>query len=369
MIGIFVSVRSEVSIARLKERIAARIDQPAAGMIKAKEQEMVQDMRAAPTVRRDRPLPARRTAGQFLNEGWIHVERSTFQRADSYATENFLEFPGGFIEVRQFHWDRPLENVWTTNRRCYLLNMSLGADAAAEGMNLSAGRHRDPIAMGRMFMIPPGQTMQCRSTRGKSRSIRCVLDAALLESFLADQPGWEWDDRRLHQSLHLHSDQIEWLIRRMYREIRNPDFATPQVVESLAKQLAAEIVRKFELRRADRDYRVGGLAPWRMRLIGNRLRTGQAPPDLAELATLCDMTVRHLGRAFRTETGQTIGKYIESVMVMRANGMLVAGHAVRDVAASLGYSTSGGFATAFRRATGLLPSEVKPGGGQGGIGH
>jgi AraC family transcriptional regulator len=212
-----------------------------------------------------------------------------------------------------------------------------------------------------MFMVPPGQTMQCSARRGKSRSIRCALDATLIESYLGDRPKWEWDDGRLQESLHLRSGEIEWLVRRMYREIQQPDFATVRVVESLAQQLAVEIVRKFRLRDVE-DYHVGGLAPWRMRLIRERLQSRQTPPDLTELADMCDMTVRHLSRAFRTETGQTIGKHIEAVMLTRANAMLAAGQAVQEVAAALGYSKSGSFAAAFRRATGLLPSEVKPGG-------
>lgn len=312
------------------------------------------------TERADALASMKRGVARNLNDGWIDVERSTLQRVDRYTTENVLEFPGGFVEVRQISWDQPLENVWTTTDRCYLVNMSLGAQSQAAATNLSARGQRDPMAMGRMFMVPPGQTMQCSARRGKSRSIRCAIDATLLESFLDDQPLWRWDDRLLEQSLHLHSGQIEWLVRRMYREMQEPDFATVRVVQSLAQQLAVEIVRKFQLRRDD-AYRSGGLAPWRMRLIHDRVHAQAAAPGLHELAEICDLTVRHLSRAFRTETGQTIGKYIEGAMVSRANAMLAKGVAVQEVARALGYSKSGSFATAFRRATGLLPSDVKPG--------
>jgi AraC-like DNA-binding protein len=73
------------------------------------------------------------------------------------------------------------------------------------------------------------------------------------------------------------------------------------------------------------------------------------------------MTVRHLSRAFRTETGQTLGRYIESVMVERAKALLLEGAPVRDVAESIGYATASSFTSAFRRATGLLPSDIKTG--------
>ena len=156
--------------------------------------------------------------------------------------------------------------------------------------------------------------------------------------------------------------EIQWLLRRMYREVQEPDFATIEVLETLAKQIAVEIVRKFGLRAEGRNRHSGGLAPWRMRLIDERLRSEAPLPDLEEVAALCDITVRHLTRAFRTETGQTLGRYIEGVMVERARTMLQARAPVAEVARMLGYSHSGAFASAFRRATGVRPSEVRTGG-------
>jgi AraC family transcriptional regulator len=209
-----------------------------------------------------------------------------------------------------------------------------------------------------MMLVPPEQALQMNSIKGESRSIRCMLDAELFESFLADAPRWRDNDSSLHAALNISGGQIEWLLRRMYRELRQPDFATTQVVEALAKQLTVEIIRALKLRREVPADHVGGLAPWHLRLIRQRLSSEDALPNLDELANLCDMTVRHLSRAFRSETGQTIGKHIEAAMVDRANHMLGSGNSVRKVSLALGYATSGSFAAAFRRATGLLPSEV-----------
>lgn len=295
-----------------------------------------------------------------LNEGWLHVERSMSDKLDTYVTENALAFSGGWVEVRQYSWLEPTDNIWTTDPRCYLLNMSLvNRETPTVASNLTMPKAGGET-VGRTFMVPPDQTMQCQATeKGQTRSIRCAIDADLVDSFLGDTPARAWRDVPLKDSLHLGGGQIEWLLRRMYREVQEPDFATVPVVEALAKQLAVEIVRKFKLRSADPTYHVGGLAPWRMRLIRERLHAIEPPPSLSELAELCDMTVRHLSRAFRTETGQTLGRYIETAMVERANAMLLSGASVGDVALSLGYSRSGSFASAFRRATGLLPSEIK----------
>ncbi len=294
-----------------------------------------------------------------LYDGWLNVEQSRLREMDNYVTEDILSFRGGWVEARQFSWSNPLESVFTTTSRCYMMNLSLsGRLTGATAKNLHARRRNDSETLGRMMLVPPEQTLQMKSIEGYSRSIRCVLDAELFESFLADAPCWSGNDRSLHAALNISGGQIEWLLRRMYRELRHPDFATTQVIEALAKQLTVEIIRALDLRREDSAEHVGGLAPWHLRLIRQRLASEDALPNLEELANLCDMTVRHLSRAFRGETGKTIGKHIEIAMVDRANRMFEGGSSVREVALALGYASSGSFAAAFRRATGVLPSEV-----------
>ncbi len=295
-----------------------------------------------------------------LNDGWLNVERSMYDRLDNYETENHHIFPGGWLEVRKYSWSQPIETIWTTGKRCYLISMSLaGHETASVVTNLRTGQCDAFEPTGRIFLVPPEQTMRCQSQRGQVRSMRCMLEAGLVESFLNAAPKCDWSRVPLHKAMHLGGGQIEWLLRRMYREVREPDFATVPVVETLAKQLAVEILRRFRPYCADQNRFVGGLSARHKRLIRERLHSSEPLPGREELALLCDVTVRHLSRAFRTDTGQTLGRYIDSVMVERAKALLLAGVSVRDVAASIGYATPGGFTSAFRRATGLLPSEIE----------
>ena len=312
-------------------------------------------------VRPDGGIPA---SGNFasvrtLYDGWLDVERSGMHAMDAYVTESLLSFQGGWVETRRFSWSRPLQSIYSTTSRCFLLNMSLtGCKTRGTARNLRAMHRHDAEPTGRLYMIPPEQTVEVSSLEGRSRSIRCVLDAALFDSFPTDLPDWSVDGSAIQAAFHIGGSQIEWSLRRIYREMREPDFATPQMVESLAKQLTAEIIRALGVHHGS-DHRAGGLAPWRLRLIRQRLWAEEPLPSVDELAALCDMTARHLGRAFRGETGQTIGRYIDATMVERANRMLGAGVSVSAVATSLGYSTSRSFAAAFRRTTGLLPKDVR----------
>jgi AraC-like DNA-binding protein len=294
-----------------------------------------------------------------LNAGWLRVERSMHDCIDVYETENHCVFSGGWLEVRRYRWSRPIDNLWSTEKRCYLITLPLaGSESASMITNLKTGECQAMEPSGQIHLVPPAQTMRCQSRKGQVRSMRCALDADMVESLLNGTSMWDWRHVPLQEEMRLGGGQIEWLLRRMYREISEPDFATGSMIEALARQLAAEILRRFQPHPAEQSGFIGGLSARHKRLIRERLHAARPLPDREELAHLCDMSVRHLSRAFRTATGQTLGRYIDSVMVERAKALLVTGAPVRDVAASIGYASACSFASAFRRATGVLPSEV-----------
>jgi AraC family transcriptional regulator len=292
-------------------------------------------------------------------DGWLKVERSMLHAADQYVTENMLCFPGGWIERRHIKCSRPVEGVCTTTSRCYLLNLSVsGWVMGGSAKSLPSGQRRDAETLGSVWLIPPEQTVQFNATEFQSRSIRCALDAKLFESLLGDAPRWDGKDDGSPAPCNISGGEIEWIVRRMDRELRNADFATLQLLEALAKQLAVEIIRTLKWRPETSIPSIAKIAPWRLRLIRNRIWSEKPLPDIEELAKLCDITVRHLSRTFRGETGMTLGEQIEIAMVDRAKTMLRRGMAVREVAKTLGYATSTTFASAFRRATGMRPSEI-----------
>jgi AraC family transcriptional regulator len=303
---------------------------------------------------------AKRGDAYDLYKGWLSVERSMYGQIDSYVTERLRVFSGGWIEIRSYRWSQPIEVIWSTERRCYLLAMSLaGHETATVVTDLKTGQEREFKSGAKMILVPPQQRLRCNSQEGQVRSLRCVLDARLVESLLNAIPMWDWGSVSLHRTHNTGGGRIEWLLRQMYREMIEPDFGTGPAIEALAKQLSVEILRKFRPRSAERIGFTGGLSPRYKRLIRERLAAREPLPNREELASLCGMTIRHLSRAFRTETGQTLGRYIDSIMVEKAIELLRADVSVREVSASLGYSTAGSFTTAFRRATGMLPREVK----------
>lgn len=292
--------------------------------------------------------------------GWLDVKRTMACVLDSYSTECLVDFEVGWAELRRFTWSEPVESVWHTGERCYFLSLSLdGVAAETDRRNMELALAL-PDGGRRVLLVPPEQTVRSVSPApGQRRSMRCLIDADFVESICTVKPSRE--ERAQLGAADFSGGAIEWLLLRMYREISHGETGMRIAVESIAREIAVEIVRAIERRRRSMRRRSGGLPSWRMRLIVERIYAEGPLPKVSDLATISGLTVRHLRRAFQTETGKSLGKFIAGAMTERASKMLESGVPVGAVAATLGYASSSSFAHAFHRETGILPSSVRDG--------
>jgi len=276
--------------------------------------------------------------------------------ATSYILENFLKLRLGCVEVRKYSWLEPIDDVWRADK--YVLDLSLSPrlrDAHASYENWGSNPTSEPI--GRILFVPTGYTLRSGCSSGTQRSMYCVLEAETIDDILGGTPSW--DEKALKDGLHLNGHEVEWLLLKMYRKTREGGFATNLIVESLMNMLAAELIRRFQVSPFQERSFAGGLPPWKMRLIRERAYASGPAPTLSELADLSGLTIRHLSRAFKEETGQTIGKFVESATIERARDLLANSKLpICEIAEVLGFSSSASFAYAFRRATGLRPGDI-----------
>jgi len=296
----------------------------------------------------------------YQPSGWVEIESSITQALGSYTTENSLKFNGGWIEVRHYHLLRPVEAVWSTSKSSYFLDICLAPTPESLGRLVSLPRLDDFESRGHIQIVPPGQKVHARTNGGNFRSMRCVLEAQFIDGLL-EQPAY-WCENSIRSAFKQSGGALEWLLMKIYQELKEPQFGTKTVVEAYARAIAVEVIRKFKLeqKNAPKPKRTGGLAPWRMKLLKQRIYAEQTPPSLDELADLCSINVRHLTRAFKEETGETLGKFVKSVVIERARTLLLESDLpIHKIAEMLGYSSSGSFAYTFRQATGLLPSDIE----------
>jgi AraC family transcriptional regulator len=166
-----------------------------------------------------------------------------------------------------------------------------------------------------------------------------------------------WTDRRLEASLDIASPTVRALLLRLGEELRHPGFASDALTELIAAQLAIELGRYCAS--ITHGPATGGLAPWRLRLIDERLSEVREAPTLAELARLCNLSVRQLTRGFRTSRGCSIGDYIANSRIDVAKQLLGSEESVKGIAYSMGFASPSGFSYAFRRATGETPRQFR----------
>jgi AraC family transcriptional regulator len=210
--------------------------------------------------------------------------------------------------------------------------------------------------LGPVWLLPPGETLQaCSDGNRRQRSLVCHVRSEQMRAWL--QRDLEWTDRRLAAILDIPDANIRGLLLRLAEEVRHPGFASEMLVELICAQIAIELGRYCAA--VIEGPMTGGLAPWRLRMIDERLREVQAAPTLAELAELCQLSVRQLTRGFRASRGCSIGDHVAHSRLEQAKQLLAGDQSVKAIAYSLGFSSPSSFSYAFRRLLGDTPRQFR----------
>jgi AraC family transcriptional regulator len=269
-----------------------------------------------------------------------------------------MRVPLAMTQLVRFHHTAPVDDI-LREEETYWLDLCLTPRPAnARGCYVDRwGPHRFE-RIGGVFLLPPRESMHARSDGGPTQaSILCHLRPEPLRQWF--EGDLEWTDRRLEAGLDIPDENIRRLLLRLAEEMRNPGFASEALVELIVAQVAIELARYCVAIKAGPT--TGGLAPWRLRLIDERLREVNAAPTLSELAALCNLSVRQLTRAFRTSRGRSIGDYVAQCRIDNAKHLLALSKddSIKAIAYSLGFASPSSFSCAFRCATGQTPREFR----------
>ncbi len=244
-----------------------------------------------------------------------------------------LSFPGKYL-VNMCLTPRPIDA-----RACYRAHW---------------GAHRFE-RLGDIFLIPAGEELFIKGGSIRQASLLCNLDAERIHEIVGET--LHWTDQQLATTIDITSASIRALLFRIAGEVRHPGLAAERMLEFLSGELAIELGR-YCIEVHERPIG-GGLAGWRLRLIDERLAAEGAAPTLGELASLCNLSVRQLTRGFRVSRGSSIGHYVEQRRMEAAKRLLIAGESVKTIAFGMGFASPSSFTFAFRRATGISPSQFR----------
>ncbi len=281
----------------------------------------------------------------------------SFPKKVTCQVEQQVYVSHGHVEVRKYLWSRPVEEFVTIEDDVIILHMGLTPHPVATRIALDGDS--SPEDMARIFLLRPGSAFHVIAPSGHLRAMHCLLRKSKFVEMFGDRV--DWSERLGAMDWRKSGPELEWLLNHICRELLHGRFGRDIAIEALVNTLCVELARLAIERPSGPDGAIkGGLAPWRMQILRERVYAHLPAPSVTELAEICGMEVRHLRRAFKTETGKTISKFVNEVMVDRASRLLTTtNQPVRMIAASLGFATSASFAHSFRHSTGLLPNEVR----------
>ena len=169
-----------------------------------------------------------------------------------------------------------------------------------------------------------------------------------------------WRDRLPEQAAPLRtpgcfrSGALLRLALRLYEESRKDDPVAPLAIEGLMLELLAETCRRGEPPAESR-------APRWLRQVRDLLNDQYAANlSLESIAGAVSVHPTHLCRAFRQHFHCTPGDFVRRLRIERARQYLTESDtSLAEIALRVGYSDQSHFATAFKRLTGLTPSQFR----------
>lgn len=275
----------------------------------------------------------------------------------SFSTEARVIHQNAVIEVRNYVWNDPLDDVVVDEHPVFGLSLS---PVPRESQAFFGDLDDNCVfnAIGKMLFRPAAMPMRFTNAGGKQRLVMCTVPAHGDGSTCGDLFELLSDARPIADLRH---DGLAFTLRRLAQEACEPGFASSAMVEALVTGLLVDFIRMEKRVSAERKPNTGGLAPWQLRRIDEALHhiDGSAP-GVSDLATIIGVSPRHLLRAFRASTGITVVKHIARVRANRACELLLSTRLpVKQIASRCGYASTTAFATAFRREIGLPPKEYR----------
>ena len=157
-------------------------------------------------------------------------------------------------------------------------------------------------------------------------------------------------------------DQAVWeTALKLKAEVGNSDPGSRQYAEALSLVLMHELIRLGRTTSATARPLRGGLPVWRQKRVVEFIEEHLAEEiSLAALAGLVDLSLYHFARAFRQSFGAPPHRYHMARRMDRAKSLLQRpALSVTQIGIQIGFRETSSFTTAFRKFTGLTPTEYR----------
>ncbi len=272
------------------------------------------------------------------------------------------------VEVVQAQVPSPCDMVWSEARhlvamqRQRLQSFSTGRFDASPRPAAAEGRS-PPIApafenLGRLIVLPKGEKLHVRADGGYVESVRCLFSPQALRRIVGRD--WLVEEGALAACLNIKCPSIARILAQLAEEAEQPGPHSQLMIDALGQALVIELVRYLDRQNRPSGVKRGGLSQRTLRQIAEFANARDGAVTLSELSEKTGYSARHLTRTFKQSTGQTINDFVSEIRLKRAIELLTEGKlTVREIAAQLGFGSSGAFCVSFTRCTGESPARFR----------
>lgn len=206
---------------------------------------------------------------------------------------------------------------------------------------------RDCLCETGSVLLKPGGASH--SNRYGEHRVHCLI------AEFSPAPGSPMEDelRRMDDLWYTEDTAVAALGWRLYREVREPDGATPlSIAEALAELLGVIGASRGQERLA------AGQPAW-LRRVRERLDEA-ADVELESLVAEAGVHPHHLPRAFRRHVGCSMGEYTRRRRIRRAQTLLAQpAMSVAAIALEVGFCDQSHFTRVFKRVTRTTPAAYR----------
>lgn len=256
----------------------------------------------------------------------------------------------------EFQWQAGQQlqtNYSAYELHCRLQPYTVLAQAWTEGHQESA--------IGRLSLYSPGKSYRAR-TASKDEIVRTIV-CRFGPDWLPEVTGQDvaWDKLKVEELMDIQHPHIERSMRRIADELARPQLGSESVIEALSITVAIDLVRHFGTDENEGDDNAHKLSARRLKRIHELTRSIEGRAITAdEIALDLGLSVTYLRRVFRNTTGQTLHDFLEQARIAKACALLTeTDMPLKVVAFMSGFAQHSTFSYAFKRETGLTPSEYR----------
>ena len=197
-------------------------------------------------------------------------------------------------------------------------------------------------------------------TTGKYKLLKLDIDFSKIEQLTGqDLIAGALLSRNLPRHLIDEDQRISLLMQAIEMEVRSGCPSGALYAESISLAVVSSLWGKYAVRHSIRH--VNGLSPAKLSILKDWIKNNISQDvSLVQMGNVVGLSPQHLSRCFKQAMGQSPYQYLLEVRMSEARRLLRTGdHSITEITFATGFSNPGHFSTAFRKATGLTPSQFR----------